>query len=172
MKYNQLPCQKQAVSRMLPPHGTRDFNSQEKLEFWISSWVYSLSSWYWLAVISPCYLHPVISPCVSLFMSASQKLSSKRAAFSLLFTCCLPRTWTEPNPLEPSINMLWIKRVQMLGWMMEPCGGGNVLYLDCISILTVILDCSFRDVTIEGNGMRVYMYYFIQLHVNLQWFQK
>ena len=42
----------------------------------------------------------------------------------------------------------------MLGWMMEPCGGGNVLYPDCINILTVILDCSFQDVTIEGNGIK------------------
>lgn len=42
----------------------------------------------------------------------------------------------------------------MLGWIMESYGGVNVLYLDCINILTVILDCSFRDVTIEGNGIK------------------
>lgn len=56
----------------------------------------------------------------------------------------------------------------MLGWIMESYGGVNVLYLDCINILTVILDCSFRDVTIEGNGIKGLYVLFHKLHVNLQ----
>ena len=86
MKYNQLPCQKQGVSLMLPPHGTRDLNSQEKLEFWISCplWVYSL----FMALIS-CYLS-MLSPSCYLSMCFFVHVCLPEAPRGRLFLSCSP----------------------------------------------------------------------------------
>lgn len=60
--------------------------------------------------------------------------------------------------------------------MRGPCGNGNVLYLDHVNvnILFVVTTIILKDATTgetRQRAHRISSYYFLQLHVNLQWSQ-
>lgn len=55
----------------------------------------------------------------------------------------------------------------------DTCSDRTVLYLDCmkVNVLVVILYIVSKDGTVEGNWIntiQIFLYYFLQLYVNLQ----